>query len=600
MSDSVATHRGAARADATHADAPPALPLPWTRSLRITPAQLWELMWSPHGQREWLGPESRVQLTRGVRSALVDEAGVWRMGRLAALKATAHVGLIVEPAASWVAHPPTTVTIDLAAEGSDGTIVSVSETALTGLCAEEAQRYWNRRLDCLEELVKRTRRRRTEVRQAVVVIHGIGEQEPGVTLAQLARSGVLSNETDPKWMKPDRVSGSYDLHSVTLSRSETRPITDVFEFYWAHVIRDTTLFQIGIWLKRVLFRRHVPKPLLPSWLMAWALVMVTAGLALTWLFVPSARALFATATLIIGIVWTLIGRMMAIDVLGDAARYLLPHPANIAHRQTIRKAGVELIQKLHASGRYDRIVILGHSLGSAIAYDIVRHAWADMHLEHRRPSAPAFKDVVEVERKLDVTDASAAQEIQWRAWRQQRLNTQPWLVTDLVTVGSPLTYADVLMAITPQAFEEAKRDRILPECPPTAEVETKSKHRRVTYDTSYKDILERRQRTFTVFHHAAPFAVTRWTNLFFEVGALGLKGDLIGGPVAPRFGPWVRDVPLKAPRRGVTHTWYWRPAGNNAHLEELKKALRIECGAELKAIATELPAVTLVGDADEE
>ena len=590
MSDAVVTDAGA----------PPAAPLPWTRSLRITPGQLWELMWSPQGQREWLGPASRVQLTRGVRCALVDEAGVWRIGRLADVKACARVGFIVEPAASWAAHPATTVTIDLAPDGDDGTLVSVRETTLNEIGAEDAQRYWNRRLDCLDELVKRTRRRRAEVRQAVVVIHGIGEQEPGVTLAQLARSGVLSSESEAKWVKPDRVSGSYDLHRVTLSRSETRPITDVFEFYWAHVIRDTTLFQIGIWLKRVLFRRHVPTPLLPSWLMAWTLVVVAAGLGLTWLFVTPARAFFATATLVISIAWALIGRVMAIDVLGDAARYLLPHPGNIAHRQTIRKAGVELIQNLHASGRYDRIVILGHSLGSAIAYDIVRYAWADMHVEHRRPSAPAFKDVVEVERKLDVKDPDVAQNIQWRAWRQQRLNTQPWLVTDLVTVGSPLTYADVLMAITPQAFEEAKADRILPECPPTAEVEPRSQHRRVTYDTSYEDVLERRKRTFTVFHHAAPFAVTRWTNLFFEVGALGLTGDVIGGPVAPRFGPWVRDVPLKAPRRGMTHTWYWRPAGNNAHLEALKKALAIECREELKAIATELPAVTLLGDADEE
>lgn len=91
-----------------------------------------------------------------------------------------------------------------------------------------------------------------------------------------------------------------------------------------------------------------------------------------------------------GAAWRFLGKPLAVNFSGYAARYLRPKPANIEHRQAIRQAGVSLIEKLHDSGRYDRIVLVGHSLGSVIAYDIVTHAWIRMHQEHRRPTGPAF------------------------------------------------------------------------------------------------------------------------------------------------------------------------------------------------------------------
>ena len=595
--------------DSTTTAPPPAAsdpPLRWAKRMPLVPDQLWDLMWRREGQRAWFGPESQVLGRRGSRCVLTDEAGAWRTSRLVEWRPGARAGFVVEPGPSWVDHVDTQVSIELTADGEDGTLVAIQETGVDRRWAGEVDRFWSRRLQCLEELIKATRRRRGAIRQAVVVIHGIGEQEPGVTLGQLARSGVLSSgQTERMWVKPDRVSGSYELHRFTLSNSETRPITDVFEFYWAHVIRDTTLSQIGAWLKRLLGRWRVPAPLRPMWVFAWMLIVMAIALALARLAgLQTVTRWLAGGTIVsavVGLLWTLIARSLAVDVLGDAARYLVPHPANIAHRQAIRKAGVELIESLHASGRYDRIVILGHSLGSVIAYDIVTYAWAGMHFQHQRPGRPSFKEIVEVERQLAVKDAKAAQEIQWKAWCRQRLNTQPWLVTDLVTVGSPLTYADLLMAATPEQFTQAKADRILPTCPPTAELEAKRQYLRVTFEQGYRDAVENQGRTFTMFHHAAPFAVTRWTNLFFEVGKLGLEGDLIGGPVAPRFGDWVRDVSLKPPRKGFTHTWYWRAAAGaeNAHLEELRNALHLDARAELRALVKTLPASMLI-DGDEE
>lgn len=46
-----------------------------------------------------------------------------------------------------------------------------------------------------------------------------------------------------------------------------------------------------------------------------------------------------------------------------------------------------------------------------------------------------------------------------------------------------------------------------------------------------------------VLHESAPFAVVRWTNLYFPT-RWGFLGDWFGGPLAPLFGPGVRDVAI--------------------------------------------------------
>src|SRR5690242_7095073 len=58
--------------------------------------------------------------------------------------------------------------------------------------------------------------------------------------------------------------------------------------------------------------------------------------------------------------------------LGDAARYFRNSPANVAVRRAIRKNAVDTLANLHASGYYDRIVVVAHSLGSVVAYDMLR------------------------------------------------------------------------------------------------------------------------------------------------------------------------------------------------------------------------------------
>jgi len=569
--------------------------------LRLLPAEVWDLMWRPAGQRRWLGPGSCIDLNSSGRWALVDEAGTWRIARRVGVQPSVQVTMMIESAPGWMVGGETRVTIRIEPAGEGESVVSIEETGIPAGHSGEIERYWSSRLERLSALVDRLRRRRKRVRQAVVVIHGIGEQQPGESLTSLVDSGVLASTDEQRaWVKPDRASGSYELRSVVLEATETRPTTDVFEFYWAHVIRDTTLGQVGGWVRRLLCRRSVPAPLRPLWVVAWIATLAVLVGATAALFDTGLARWFAATTLLTvaaGVLWRFIGRPLAINFLGDAARYLMPHPANIAHRQTIREAGVHLIETLHASGKYDRIVILGHSLGSVIAYDIVTHAWIGMHQAHQCPARPAFKDVIGVERHIEIADTDAAQNLQHAAWRQQRTNTQPWLITDLVTAGSPLTYADFLMAADESAFEAAKADRVLPTCPPTTETESKSGFRRVTFDRSYRDAIDGSHRTFSYFHHGAPFAVTRWTNLYFETERLGTSGDIIGGPVAPQFGPWVRDVPLRSPGAGFTHTWYWRPtADSDVHLKALSAALNLDAREELIALRVDRPVSALLGE----
>ena len=66
----------------------------------------------------------------------------------------------------------------------------------------------------------------------------------------------------------------------------------------------------------------------------------------------------------------------------------------------------------------------------------------------------------------------------------------------------------------------------------------------------------------------SPFAVTRWTNLWFPVTRGSLRGDWFGGALRPTFGHGIRDVAVEgnAPERyarGGAHTAYFAHADRN-------------------------------------
>ena len=61
---------------------------------------------------------------------------------------------------------------------------------------------------------------------------------------------------------------------------------------------------------------------------------------------------------------------------------------------------------------------------------------------------------------------------------------------------------------------------------------------------------------------SVPEDSVRWSNLYFPYSRL-IFGDLVGGPLAPAFGPGVRDIPVRPCVDGwrattvASHTKYW-------------------------------------------
>jgi hypothetical protein len=283
-----------------------------------------------------------------------------------------------------------------------------------------------------------------------------------------------------------------------------------------------------------------------------------------------------------------------VNSLGDAARYLWPHPANIAVRDRIRTAGVNLLSALHASGRYHRIIVVGHSLGSVIAHDIVSEYWIATRKLHDAPIVVSNKEAAALVGLLETNSPrpdDATKGSPWSVWCEMRRNTQPWLITDLITAGSPLAHASLLLAGSKDELEGMFERRELAACPPRPLDD-------VWYDDDYTDQLGR-PRTFRYFTHNAPFAAVRWTNLYFPV-RFGFFGDVVGGPLVEVFGPWVNDQALRwqADRwRGHTllaHTLYWKlpksvGQGSWAHLDVLRTALDLDRRTDLEALAREMP-----------
>jgi hypothetical protein len=434
-------------------------------------------------------------------------------------------------------------------------------------------------------------------RQAVVVIHGIGEQRPMDTMRGFVEAildidlaeVVDADRTPAYYSSPDKFSDGFELRR--LSTRESRPRTDFFEFYWAHRMPTATWSRIFEWLRLLLWRPRadVPAQFRILWWVSWATVSLVALALLASLVLFLAPGLRPSAWSGAGMAMPiglslplLLVQGLILNYVGDAAVYLSASPRNIEARNAIRGAGVALLDRLHESGEYNRIVVVGHSLGSVIGYDMLTYAWQRCNTCHGSPEAPRRDALLAAERAARTLGAAVAPDGAARAvwetssrrlWLEQRSAGFPWLVTDFVTVGSPLAHADLLLADSRSDFQRKVAQRVLPISPPVPE-----RKGVFSYQINYQ-LDSGARRTVSVLHDAALFAVTKWTNLYFPVSWL-LHGDLIGGPVAVLFGPGVRDVPVRARKwRGwLAHTHYWdrcvkNPNAVDDSLVRLREAL---------------------------
>ncbi|WP_419794998.1 lipase family protein [Pseudomonas palleroniana] len=421
------------------------------------------------------------------------------------------------------------------------------------------------------------------MKQAVVVIHGIGEQRPMDTLHGFVDAMIPANTPDAKpfyWSKPDRLSRNFDLRVL---KSPGRTSTDFYEYYWAHKMQGTKLGHLLSWLwdlfKRP--RRDIPDAIVPIWrttrwtLLVLLLLIASGTLATTWGRFDHTDNPFALVPLLLGAIGLGL-RYSALSYLGDAARYLSPNPQNVVVREQIRADGVALLRALHNQGDYDRIIVVGHSLGSVIAYDIVGYLWHEHHDQlnkvipsnHELARRYANHEPLQPVLKQALPDADAAldgglgstlrfREQQAAAFIEQRNLGNPWRITDLVTVGSPMAHASLLLGRSVSDFKQRMERREAPACPPTKDDQGYG------YSARQPVMLGGQAFTPLYLHHAAAFAVTRWTNLYFPA-PYGLFGDIVGGPVKPVMGNGVLDLPVTVgrckgwlARSWLSHTHYW-------------------------------------------
>jgi hypothetical protein len=124
-----------------------------------------------------------------------------------------------------------------------------------------------------------------------------------------------------------------------------------------------------------------------------------------------------------------------------------------------------------------------------------------------------------------------------------------------------MAHASLLLGRSVSDFKRRIERREAPACPPTLDEKGYAYSGRLPFTVG--------SRPFSplYLHHAAAFAVTRWTNLYFPA-PLGLFGDIVGGPVSPVMGPGVLDLPVTVgkwkgwlAKSWLSHTHYWSERG---------------------------------------
>ena len=470
-------------------------------------------------------------------------------------------------------------------------------------------------------------------KQAIVVLHGMGEQRPMDTIKGFVRAvwetdgattGNAPSDPAETWSRPDPRTGSLELRRITTRQSvpsATFPEgvrSDFFELYWADLSGGSTWSHVKAWIFGLLFRNpvtQVPRRVLFAWCALWMITLVV-------MFLGVATALPARKDAAIGAFmvwdwwpflwlehvpkWTLLlvtaglgalTQAFIVPYFGRVVRYTRATPENIAARKNIRERGLALLRTLHARD-YDRIIVVGHSLGSIVAYDLISYFWAErMAARTVEVGTGEHAALRELEKAIanSEKDTSAFLEAQRAFLGTVRRRDKPakegdedrrWLITDLVTLGSPLAHAEFLLARDRKDLAERHRSREYPTCPPLQErVETDAKApaEAVGFDLAASS---GRLMSFPVgsahwqLHHAAPFAAVRWTNVF-DPSFLVLLGDVVSGPVSPAFGRGIVDVDLRALRKrqswSFTHTSYWRLPGGRGedpcHIVQLRRAL---------------------------
>lgn len=175
-------------------------------------------------------------------------------------------------------------------------------------------------------------------KQAIILIHGIGEQRPMDTLRGFVEAVWGRDESvhhrygDPSvWSKPDTISGSFELRRLTTGENRSNLRTDFFEFYWAHLMRGTKLSHVLSWARVLLLRWpwNVPRSLLGVWLLAITATVVVFTFFLYQASLSEEDQLIRMPAWLAGsagLALSSLAGLTVIQIIGDAARYLTAAP----------------------------------------------------------------------------------------------------------------------------------------------------------------------------------------------------------------------------------------------------------------------------------
>jgi hypothetical protein len=304
-----------------------------------------------------------------------------------------------------------------------------------------------------------------------------------------------------------------------------------------------------------------------------------------------------------------------VPYVGDCARYLRDAPDNIEARNKIRALGLQVLDDLHkrldrdnVTPRYDRIVIVAHSLGSVIAYDVLRAFYvkqtADLSLDaSKQPALAAIHQLRS--RRLVAVEAAAVRTPNGLVWKELARSDAPASpvavavganARDLTEEASAGTgsgdatsaSSDLVSTITFQdmqrgAFDGFVTGRTTPGGAPWRISDFVTMGSPLTHAAllltqhgALEELAEKvADREFPVappvwsqhergrvfywsrpvrsggtgngelkLQHSSMFALTTWTNLYFTQ-RMAVMGDFIGGPITSDLSPGTLNVPLK-------------------------------------------------------
>lgn len=428
------------------------------------------------------------------------------------------------------------------------------------------------------------------VRTAVVFVHGLLERRPMDVLDGFAKTALAPDHDGWEYYpQPAEITDSYEARRYVVPSAGV----DLYEYDWSFLMTGPRYAGFVPALARLFLRlpRHVPDQVFGFWRAAWLVILVPLTVLLALVVVGGYFLRTGIAGWIIGLVTSVVVLSVGLALFRMApraltrsflttgfvnvARYFDPMaPESHAARRAIRGGLVDLLHTLQ-QGRYARIVLVGHGIGGYIAYDALTTLWAETHeLRAAQANRPrGLEALVGLEAAADrlVAEPDSAdaldefQAAQFELWQDVRAQGNPWRITDFVTVGTPMALADMFVGRPPvlgglsrddgrhELFAKLVRRGVVVRCPPRSEALP-------------VDAAEPAPSSFGsdgVLGAQSPFAVTRWTNIWFPVRRGSIRGDWFGGELQPLFGQGVREIGVSGnlPERlrpGVPQTTYFK------------------------------------------